>query len=388
MSENDLDDHDRAPDEGSAQDIEIPDEIALLPLLNLVVYPTVVAPLAVGQALAVRLIDDAMRDQHLVALVTLRDEERRPARPSAADMYEFGTVALIHRLLRLPDGTLRIAAQGIERVRIDAITKTEPYLRARISVIAEACDDDREAATLVRSVQQLAAQMLQLLPAPGEDLYAQIASESDPRQLAYLVASTLLFRSNAAERQALLELPTVREKLARLTTLLRRDLNVLRGSQGHQAQVQPPIQHDTDDQRSAADTAPAAGETDLATLLHTMQPTLHAAPYVFCSVDAALATRFGTLALGVFREAEGVTLILTQAQAHEAGLAAATLWACITLTVHSSLAAIGLIAAVATKLAAHGIGVNPVAGYYHDHLFVPWNRRDDALRLLDEFQRR
>ena len=75
------------PTRAAPHDIEIPDEIALLPLLNLVVYPTVVAPLAVGQALSVRLIDDAMQDQHLVALVTLRDEERRPARPSAADLY-------------------------------------------------------------------------------------------------------------------------------------------------------------------------------------------------------------------------------------------------------------------------------------------------------------
>ena len=88
----------------------------------------------------------------------------------------------------------------------------------------------------------------------------------------------------------------------------------------------------------------------------------------------------------MFREVEGVTLILTEAQAHDAGLTAAALWACITLTVHSSLAAVGLIAAVATKLAASGISVNPVAGYYHDHLFVPWDRREDALRLLGELQ--
>ena len=223
------------------QEIEIPDELALLPLFNFIVYPMMVSPLAVGQAASVKLIDDAMLDGRMVALVTLKSEEQRPEKPTIDDFHPVGTAALVHRLLRLPDGTLRVAIQGIERIRIEQITQTEPYGRARISVLPDALGDAMEVEALSRNVQILATQVLQSLPAPSEELQIQIASETEPRRLAYLVASTMLFRSNVAERQGVLELPTVRDKLARLNEILTRELEVLRIGQEIQTQVQSGI---------------------------------------------------------------------------------------------------------------------------------------------------
>jgi hypothetical protein len=130
-----------------------------------------------------------------------------------------------------------------------------------------------------------------------------------------------------------------------------------------------------------------SGEINLDRLLSNLKPELELSPYVFCTVSESQWHDLEIEPRGTFREQEGVTLILTQSQADEAGLDYQGTWACITLTVHSSLEAVGFIAAVSTRLAQAGISANPVAGYYHDHLFVPWDRRGDAMTLLLELQK-
>ena len=117
------------------------------------------------------------------------------------------------------------------------------------------------------------------------------------------------------------------------------------------------------------------GETDLATLLRSMRPELTDGAYEFVtstdpSVDEVAA------AFAVVREVEGVTLVRPTVDPNPDAMA------CITLTVHSSLQAVGLTAAVATALAERGIACNVVAGFHHDHLFVPWLRRTDAIEVL------
>ena len=121
------------------------------------------------------------------------------------------------------------------------------------------------------------------------------------------------------------------------------------------------------------------GETNLKILLATMQPHLHEHPYVFCAVDQEVYEKLSFLPRGVFREEEGITLIVTQRQAQAEGLPYTTTWACITLTVHSSLSAVGFLAAISGRLAQAGISVNPVSAYFHDHLFVPWESKEQAL---------
>jgi ATP-dependent Lon protease len=219
----------------------IPAELAILPLFNVVVYPLTVIPLAVGQEQSVRLIDDAMLGERMVGLVTLKNEDQRPERITPDDFYHVGTAAVVHRLLRLPDGTLRVAVQGIERIVIDAIIQTEPYIRARVRVLPDVLTDDLETQALMRNCATLAIEMLRLLPNPSDELQAQIASEDDPRRLAYLLAVTTLFRSSAAERQQVLELTAVRDKLKRLSEILTRELEVLRLGREIQTQVQTGI---------------------------------------------------------------------------------------------------------------------------------------------------
>lgn len=130
-----------------------------------------------------------------------------------------------------------------------------------------------------------------------------------------------------------------------------------------------------------------SGETDLTLLLRSMEPHLWERPLIFCSVDPATYERLEISPIGMFREREGITLILEQEQADQAQLPYTDLWACITLNVHSSLTAVGFIAAIGRKLAAAGLSVNPVSAYYHDHLFVLWGERERALSVLQGFNR-
>lgn len=124
------------------------------------------------------------------------------------------------------------------------------------------------------------------------------------------------------------------------------------------------------------------GETDLRTLLSSMMPELLADTYVFATLAPGVAQPEGLDPVMIFREREGVTLIVTEGAASAAGLAASFHCRMVTLNIHSSLEAVGFLAAITTRLAAAGIGVNPVSAFYHDHLFVPADRAEEALGLL------
>ena len=128
-----------------------------------------------------------------------------------------------------------------------------------------------------------------------------------------------------------------------------------------------------------------AGITELDELLNSMSPEIQDGEYVFCSVDGSYSDYSHLKPLASFKESEGLTLIISVEDAESANIAYEGKFKQITLTVHSSLNAIGLTAAVAIKLASHGISANVVAAYYHDHIFVQSEKADKALMALKEF---
>lgn len=128
-----------------------------------------------------------------------------------------------------------------------------------------------------------------------------------------------------------------------------------------------------------------SGETNLEILLRSMQPILRDGEFVFCSIALPHLGELNPLPIGLFQEDEGVTVILRREQAEAAGLQYTYIARTIVLSVHSSLDAVGFLAAIAAKLAQHGISVNPVSAYYHDYLFVPAEKATDAMKLLAEF---
>jgi hypothetical protein len=125
------------------------------------------------------------------------------------------------------------------------------------------------------------------------------------------------------------------------------------------------------------------GETDLKKLLASMRPMLTDGTYLFATLPGGLSVPPGVHPVMTFREADGFTLILEESEASRAGLAGTFRCRMITLEVHSSLEAVGFLAAITARLAAAGMGVNPVSAYYHDHLFVPADRADEAMQILE-----
>jgi hypothetical protein len=126
------------------------------------------------------------------------------------------------------------------------------------------------------------------------------------------------------------------------------------------------------------------GETNLNTLLLNMQPLLHEGPFVFCVIDGDAYLNLQFVPLAVFHEPEGITVVVPEQTARQHELTFESTWAWITLTVHSSMLAVGFLAAITNGLADAGISLNALSAYYHDHLFVPWESRWQAMDALAE----
>jgi ATP-dependent Lon protease len=200
----------------------IPDALPVLPLRDTIVLPLTGAPLAVGQPRSVRLVDDVMRGNRLLALVAQRDPKVES--PTPEDLYQVGTLGMIHQLARAPDGSIRLMVQGIERIKLLDWVGTEPYLVARV----EAAPDQVEQATEVDALRRAAADIFRRLveasPELPDELGVAAESFTDPRHLVYFAAS--LVPLDLPVRQELLEMNPVTAKLRRLLDLLQRELAV------------------------------------------------------------------------------------------------------------------------------------------------------------------
>jgi ATP-dependent Lon protease len=213
----------------------LPERLPILPLRGTVVFPEATAPLAVGEPRSVRLIDDVLdRPERLLVLVASRDPEREEPPPEA--LYDVGTAALVQKMIRVPDGTVRILAQGLQRVRIWRYAQTEPYLEAAIEAIPDQVEQSAQVEALARNLQGIFIRIIDLVPYLPDELQVAAANVEDPNTLSYLIASTMRF--STAEKQELLEEPSLEERLRRLTVLCNREVEVLELGARIQAEVQ------------------------------------------------------------------------------------------------------------------------------------------------------
>ncbi len=218
--------------------VEIPEELPILPLRGVVVYPLTVVPLAVGQPRSIRLVDDAVLGRKLIGLVASKRPEVEEPMPE--DCYTVGTLALIQRLLRMPDGTMRILVLGLERIRILEYTANQPYLKARVERHPETMTPGPELEALRRKTAELFARMVELVPGLPDPLGAMAMAVEDPKQLAYAVATYL--RMSLQEAQEILELDDVAAKLHRLIALLTREIEVLELGRKIQSEAQAQVE--------------------------------------------------------------------------------------------------------------------------------------------------
>jgi ATP-dependent Lon protease len=217
---------------------ELPAALPVLPLKETVVFPESMTPLAIGQERSIRLIDDVVGGDRLLALVTVRDEEIET--PAWDDIYEIGTAAVVHKMIRVPDGTLRILVQGIRRVRIERRVLDEPYLLGEFVELPDELEETPEVEALTRNVQSLFARIIGLVPYLPEELSLAAANVDDPSALCHLVASTLRLKSE--EKQKLLELVNIEERLREVSLILNRELEVFELGTKIQSQVQSELE--------------------------------------------------------------------------------------------------------------------------------------------------
>jgi ATP-dependent Lon protease len=216
-------------------DLEFPAALPVLPLKDTVVFPQSMSPLAIGQERSVRLIDDVVAGDRLLALVTAKDSSLEA--PSWDDIYEVGTVALVHKMIKVPDGTLRILVQGIERIKLEHRLDSDPYLLGEFSALPDVLIETPEVEALTRNVQGLFARIIGLAPYLPEELQLAAANVDDPSALCHLVASTLR-TIKTEERQEILDEVNVEQRLRLVSQILNRELEVFELGSKIQSQVQ------------------------------------------------------------------------------------------------------------------------------------------------------
>lgn len=214
-------------------------ELPILPVRDTVLFPNAILPLTVGRESSLKLIGDLKEEEKLIAVISQRDP--RVENPQPVDLYQIGTAAFVHKIIRLPSQSLFIFVEGLQRIALDEVIQTEPYLRARVRPLQDINPDPKEPdfEALVRSVTSLFQQVVQLSPTLSDDLQTVAMNIEDPSRLADFIAANLPSISNT-ERQELLESLDLKQRLDRLMKQLAREVEV--------QQLRSKIQSDVQDQ--------------------------------------------------------------------------------------------------------------------------------------------
>jgi ATP-dependent Lon protease len=214
---------------------ELPEALPLLPLRDTVCFPETLVPLAVGQDRSMALVNDVLGGDRMLALVASRNPELES--PGPEDLYDVGVAGVVARMLKVPDGTLRILVQTTQRIRITGWERTEPYLVANVEELPDTgTEETPELLALMRNVQATFANIVEEVPYLPEELLLAIANLDDPSALSHLIAGAL--RIKTEEKQALLEETDVTKRLRRLSEILARELEVVALGSKIQSQVQ------------------------------------------------------------------------------------------------------------------------------------------------------
>jgi len=239
-----MSDHDSEPGDlpaaPSSPTPVIPDEVPVLPLRDTVLFPNSFMPLAVARESSVRLIDEALTAGRIIGVFTQRDASTEE--PRQHELYQVGTATQIHKMFKLPDGSLRLIVQGLARLVLDEVVETQPYLRARVHPAPEfLLDQDRlEIDALLRNIKTNFQQVVSLSPLLSDDLPTLATNITEPGRLSDFIASSLSTLGTTV-KQEVLETVDVRSRLDALNRILIKELEVLELGSKIQSQVQSEV---------------------------------------------------------------------------------------------------------------------------------------------------
>src|SRR6266496_5301411 len=207
------------------QQLQIPSELPLLPLRDIVIYPFMIVPLFVSREKSIRAVDEALGENRMILLASQKDLDKEE--PTADDLYRVGTAAVIMRMLKLPDGRIRILVQGLARAEIESVDTTGAYIRARVQVMDEVLPPERslEVEALVRNVRASMEKAINLGKNISPEVMAIIANLDDAGRLADLSASNLELKVEDA--QSVLDIADTTARLRRVNDLLNKEIEVL-----------------------------------------------------------------------------------------------------------------------------------------------------------------
>jgi ATP-dependent Lon protease len=230
----------RLPTSGSERSHAVPGEVPILPLRDTVLFPNSFMPLAVARESSVRLIDEAIASAKVIGVFTQQDPAHEE--PGEADLHRVGTLTHIHKMFKLPDGSLRLIVQGLGRIRLERVVGTRPYLRAEVSEVTDLLPEAAaiEIDALERNIRANFAQVVDLSPVLSEDLNALATNINDVGRLSDFIASSLSTIDTGVKQQ-LLETADVRGRLDQLNRILTKELEVLELGSKIQSQVQSEV---------------------------------------------------------------------------------------------------------------------------------------------------
>ena len=211
--------------EGGEQHLQIPETLPVLPLRDIVIYPFMIVPLFVSREKSIRAVDVALGESRMIFLVSQRDLDKEE--PAGEDLYTTGTVAVIMRMLKLPDGRIRILVQGLSRAHVEAVEDTGEYLKVKLTPLPEAPAPERslEVEALVRNVRASMERATNLGKNVSPEVMAIVASLDEPGRLADLAASNLELKVEDA--QSVLDIADTTTRLRRVNDLLNKEIEVL-----------------------------------------------------------------------------------------------------------------------------------------------------------------
>ena len=237
---DEVDQTDHTSDSGDDRPLSIPDEIPVLPLRDTVLFPDSFMPLAVAREASIRLIDKALAEDQLVGVFAQR--EASIEEPTQDDLYSVGTITHIHKMFKLPDGSLRLIVQGLARVSLKNIIETDPFIRAAVSSAEESVSDSDhlEIDALQRNINNNFQQIVLLSPLLSDDLQALSGNITDPGKLTDFIASSLTTLGTSA-KQEILETLDLRSRMDHLNRILIKELEVLELGSKIQSEVQSEV---------------------------------------------------------------------------------------------------------------------------------------------------
>ena len=216
---------------------DIPDELPILPVSNILIFPYVVAPLIITEERRMALVNEALSDRKIVGLFAAksREDEEGPE-----ELYDVGTAVLILKMFRIPDGNMGLMIQGLSRIRLLKITQTDPYLKGSVRLVPEDMSRSVKIEALVREVGETFEQIVSISPFLPDELGAVIANVDNPGRLADLIASNL--KIDVSERQKILESIKVEDRLIKLLVYLNKELELLKLGSKIQSEVRSKIE--------------------------------------------------------------------------------------------------------------------------------------------------